>query len=111
MDVYAASEEGLGLAYIQALTSVTGGAILLYPSLTDAALPQVCHHYNLIMESITTSDGSMCVPCAVQSVLVSLGVTHLLCMAVLQLRCQLFALIMCSRQLQGHSCLACYNPM
>ena len=41
MDVYAASEEGLGLAYIQPLTSVSGGAMLLYPSLTEAALPQV----------------------------------------------------------------------
>lgn len=44
MDVYAASEEGLGLAYIQPLSSVSGGVMLLYPSLADAALPQVCNH-------------------------------------------------------------------
>ena len=43
MDVYAASEEGLGLAYIQPLSSVSGGSMLLYPSLADAALPQVCN--------------------------------------------------------------------
>ncbi|KAL3139738.1 hypothetical protein ABBQ38_004043 [Trebouxia sp. C0009 RCD-2024] len=40
VDVYAASEEGLGLAYIQPLSSVSGGAMLLYFSLTEAALPQ-----------------------------------------------------------------------
>lgn len=44
MDVYAASEEGLGLAYIQPVTSVTGGAMLLYPSLSEAALPQVWNY-------------------------------------------------------------------
>lgn len=44
MDVYAASEEGLGLAYIQPLSSTSGGVMLLYPSLADAALPQVYNH-------------------------------------------------------------------
>lgn len=47
MDVYAASEEGLGLAYIQPLSSVTGGVMLLYPSLADAALPQVCTYISV----------------------------------------------------------------
>ena len=46
MDVYAASEEGLGLAYIQPLSSVSGGVMLLYASLADAALPQVCTYFS-----------------------------------------------------------------
>lgn len=46
VDVYAASEEGLGLAYIQPLSSVSGGVMLLYPSLADAALPQVCTYFS-----------------------------------------------------------------
>ncbi|DBB07884.1 TPA: hypothetical protein ACH3X3_009279 [Trebouxia sp. C0006] len=40
IDVYAASEEGLGLAYLDPLPSITGGAVFLYPSLDEAALPQ-----------------------------------------------------------------------
>jgi len=39
--VYAASKEGMGLAYMQPLTSITGGAVFLYPSIDEAALPQV----------------------------------------------------------------------
>lgn len=46
VDVYAASEEGLGLAYIQPLSRVSGGVMLLYPSLADAALPQVCTYFS-----------------------------------------------------------------
>lgn len=44
--MYAASEEGLGLAYIQPLSSVSGGVMLLYPSLANAALPQVCTYFS-----------------------------------------------------------------
>ncbi|DBA67299.1 TPA: hypothetical protein ACH3X2_001602 [Trebouxia sp. C0005] len=40
IDVYAASDEGLGLTFMQPLTSITGGAVFLYPSLDEAALPQ-----------------------------------------------------------------------
>ena len=42
IDVYAASEEGMGLAFVEPLCSLTGGALLLYPSVDSAALPQVC---------------------------------------------------------------------
>jgi len=41
IDVYAASEEGLGLAYMEPLSSATGGAVFLYIWLDQAALPQV----------------------------------------------------------------------
>jgi len=60
IDVYAASEEGLGLAYLDPLPSITGGAVFLYPSLDEAALPQVLlvppshqhHHVSVIGNAI-----------------------------------------------------------
>lgn len=41
IDVFAASNDGVGLAYLEPLSSISGGAMFLYPSLEDAALPQV----------------------------------------------------------------------
>ena len=41
IDLYAASEEGMGLAFLQPLCTTTGGSLCLYPSLEEAALPQV----------------------------------------------------------------------
>jgi len=59
IDVYAASEEGLGLAYMQPLTTITGGAVFLYPSLDEAALPQVFFCHQLIM-SLSCQLPSIC---------------------------------------------------
>ena len=40
IDLYAASEEGMGLAFLEPLGSITGGATYLYPALDEATLPQ-----------------------------------------------------------------------
>lgn len=41
VDLYAASEEGVGLTFLEPLGSITGGATYLYPALDEATLPQV----------------------------------------------------------------------
>lgn len=40
IDLYAASEEGVGLTYLEPLSSTTGGVTYLYPALAEANLPQ-----------------------------------------------------------------------
>lgn len=46
IDVFAASEEGMGLTFLEPLNSITGGATYLYHVLDEANLPQVRIYMN-----------------------------------------------------------------
>lgn len=41
VSLYAACEDGMGLTYLEPLSSITGGALHLYPAVDEANLPQV----------------------------------------------------------------------
>lgn len=46
IDVFAASEEGMGLTFLEPLNSITGGATYLYHALDEANLPQARIYMN-----------------------------------------------------------------
>ena len=46
VDIFAASEEGMGLTFLEPLNSITGGATYLYHALDEANLPQARIYMN-----------------------------------------------------------------